>query len=198
MIKKKYRNIEIVNRTISNSKKIAEKFNLTYQSIELIYELMNRCDVMIFSTTSTKKLITTKKARSYLSQRKKPLLIVDLSVPTNVPKDIDTIDNIDLVNIDGLKDEVNKNYLKRKKEINSAKKLITKLVEEFDEWIRNKEIRNIINQFTKEFDQYTLDLNDDQNLLNKYKQNIITNIKSIKLNKNQDPLSIINNLLLKK
>ena len=198
LIKKKYRNIKIVNRTINNSKKIAEKFNLTYQPIELIYDLMNSCDVMVFSTSSTKKLITTKSVRNSLTSRKKPLLIIDLSVPTNVPKDIDTIDKIDLVNIDGLKDEVNKNYLKRKKEISDAKKLITKLVEEFDEWIRNKEIRNIINQFSKEFDQYILNINDEQNMLKKYKQNIITNIKSIDFIKDQDPVSIINNILLKK
>tara|TARA_B100000900_G_scaffold226957_1_gene192702 strand:- start:8754 stop:9959 length:1206 start_codon:yes stop_codon:yes gene_type:complete len=200
LIKKKYRNIEILNRTISKSKQIAEKFNLKYQPIECIYNLMTSCDVMIFSTSSRKKLITTKETKKALNSRKKPLLMIDLSMPTNVPKDINTIDVINLVNIDGLKDEVNKNYLKRKREIKSANKMINKLVDEFIIWVKNKEIRNIINQFNKEFDQNILSINNNasQKILENYKQNIIENIKAIEFTKDQNPISVINSILLKK
>ncbi len=200
LIKKKYNNIEILNRTLNKSKKIAEKFNLKYRSIEHIYDLMKSCDVMIFSTSSRKKLITIKDTSKVLGSRKNSLLIIDLSVPTNVPTNVKKFDQINLVNIDGLKDEVNKNYLKRKQEIAYAKKLIFQLVEDFAIWVKSKEIRNVITQFNKEFDQNISKIHNSksQKVLEKYKQCIIDNIKSIEFSKDQDPISIISNVLLKK
>ena len=200
LIKKKYRNIQILNRTINNSRKIANKFNVEYQPIEMIYDLMTNCDVMVFSTSSTKKLITEKNVKKALISRKKPLLIIDLSVPTNVPKDVNLINKVTLINIDGLKDEVNKNYVKRKDEVEYANKLIKILVDEFEIWFKNSKIRHIINQFNEDFNQTISKIEniESQNILKKFKNNIINNIKSIDYENEQDTISIINNILLKK
>ena len=200
LIKKKYENIQVLNRTITKSKKIAEKFNLIFQPIELIYDLMKKCDIIIFSTSSSKKLITVKHVKEAITFRKKPLLIIDLSVPTNVPKNVGSINNVTLINIDGLKDEVNKNYIKRKNEIQNANTLIIKLVDEFTIWVNNKKIRSTISQFKINFDQIISKVknNESQNILEKYKRNIINNIKNIELNNKQDTITIINNILLKK
>ena len=200
LIKKKYENIQVLNRTITKSKKIAEKFNLIFQPIELIYDLMKKCDIIIFSTSSSKKLITVKHVKEAITFRKKPLLIIDLSVPTNVPKNVGSINNVTLINIDGLKDEVNKNYIKRKNEIQNANTLIIKLVDEFIIWVNNKKIRSTISQFKINFDQIISKVknNESQNILEKYKRNIINNIKNIELNNKQDTITIINNILLKK
>ena len=200
LIKKKYRNIQILNRTINNSRKIANKFNVEYQPIEMIYDLMTNCDVMVFSTSSTKKLIREKNVKKALISRKKPLLIIDLSVPTNVPKDVNLINKVTLINIDGLKDEVNKNYVKRKDEVEHANKLIKILVDEFEIWFKNSKIRYIINQFNEDFNQTISKIEniESQNILKKFKNNIINNIKSIEYENEQDTISIINNILLKK
>lgn len=200
LIKKKYRNIQILNRTINNSRKIANKFNVEYQPIEMIYDLMTNCDVMVFCTSSTKKLITEKNVKKALISRKKPLLIIDLSVPTNVPKDVNLINKVTLINIDGLKDEVNKNYVKRKDEVEHANKLIKILVDEFEIWFKNSKIRYIINQFNEDFNQTISKIEniESQNILKKFKNNIINNIKSIDYENEQDTISIINNILLKK
>tara|TARA_Y100000589_G_scaffold87237_1_gene81359 strand:+ start:203 stop:688 length:486 start_codon:yes stop_codon:yes gene_type:complete len=161
---------------------------------------MKKCDIIIFSTSSSKKLITVKNVKEALISRKKPLLIIDLSVPTNVPKNVGAINNVNLINIDGLKDEVNKNYIKRKKEIQNANTLIIKLVDEFTIWVNNKKIRSTISQFKKDFDQIISKVknNGNQNILEKYKRNIINNIKNTELNNDQDTITIINNILLKK
>ena len=200
LIKKKYKKIQVLNRTIGKSKKIAEKFNVNFHPIELIHDLIKKCDIIIFSTSSSKKLITVKNVKEAIKYRKKPLLIIDLSVPTNVPKNVGLINNVSLINIDGLKDEVNKNYIKRKNEIQKANTLIIKLVDEFTIWVNNKKIRSTISQFKTNFDQIISKVknNENQNILEKYKRNIIKNIKNIELNNDQDTITIINNILLKK
>ena len=162
--------------------------------------MVKKCDIIIFSTSSSKKLITVKHVKEAITFRKKPLLIIDLSVPTNVPKNVGSINNVTLINIDGLKDEVNKNYIKRKNEIQNANTLIIKLVDEFTIWVNNKKIRSTISQFKINFDQIISKVknNESQNILEKYKRNIINNIKNIELNNKQDTITIINNILLKK
>ena len=200
LIKKKYKNIQILNRTINKSKKISEKLNLKYQPLENIYKVLSKCDIIIFSTSSPKKLITFNDTVKSLSSRKKPLLIIDLSVPTNVPKEIKNIKNVNLINIDGLKDEVNKNYIKRKKESLTADKHISNLVNEFMFWVMEKEIRDTINKFHDDFEQILKKIKniESQSVLNKYRQNIINNIKNIDLKKDQNTISILNNILLRK
>ena len=161
---------------------------------------MKKCDIIIFSTSASKKLITVKNVKEAIKYRKKPLLIIDLSVPTNVPKNVGLINNVSLINIDGLKDEVNKNYIKRKNEIQNANTLIIKLVDEFTIWVNNKKIRSTISQFKTNFDQIISKVknNENQNILEIYKRSIINNIKNIELNNDQDTITIINNILLKK
>ena len=200
LIKKKYKNIQILNRTINKSKKISEKLKLEYQPLENIYKVLSKCDIIIFSTSSPKKLITFNDTVKSLNSRKKPLLIIDLSVPTNVPKEIKNIKNVNLINIDGLKDEVNKNYIKRKKESLTAHKHISNLVNEFMFWVMEKEIRDTINKFHDDFEQRLKKIKniESQSILNKYRQYIINNIKNIDLKNDQDTISIVNNILLRK
>jgi len=200
LIKKKYENIQILNRTINKSKKISEKLNLEYQPLENIYKVLSKCDIIIFSTSSPKKLITINDTIKSLSTRLKPLLIIDLSVPTNVPKEVKNIKNVNLINIDGLKDEVNKNYIKRKEESLIASKYINNLVNEFMFWVMEKEIRDTINKFHEDFEQKLKKIKntEGQNILNLYRKNIINNIKNIDLTKDLDTISIVNNILLRK
>ena len=85
-------------------------------------------------------------------------------------------------------------------EIAYAKKLILELVEDFAIWVKSKEIRNVITQFNKEFDQNISKIHNtkSQKVLEKYKQCIIDNIKGIEFSKDQDLISIISNVLLTK
>ena len=71
----------------------------------------------------------------------KNLLFIDLSVPRNIDDDISTIGNIDLINIDNLKDIVNQNYNKRKAEITKSQKIIDSFLIEFDEWSNSRQLR---------------------------------------------------------
>ena len=74
-------------------------------------------------------------------RKNKKILIVDLSVPRNIEADMSEIEGLDLINVDGLKDIVNKNYNKRKSEINMAQSLIDEYLVEFDEWASSRQLR---------------------------------------------------------
>ena len=71
-------------------------------------------DVVIFSTSSKNTLLTKSDLINITLKRDKKLLLVDLSVPRNLSSDLYDLDNIEIINVDNLKDAVNENYKKRK------------------------------------------------------------------------------------
>ena len=183
LLKKKYKNITIINRTLKVAKDISKEYNIKYSKIENLSKIIQRTDVLIFSTSSTKKLITATQLTDTIKNKKKKLFIVDLGVPTNVSKDVRNIKNITLFNIENLKDEVNKNYKKRKKEIGKAKKIIFDLSIEFEKWVESRNILNKINKI--------------KNNLNKTKQDPISKeyIEKKLSKNNKGTLKLINNIL---
>ena len=58
--------------------------------------------------------MTKKDIEQNIRKRNNKLLLVDLSVPRNLSNDLEELNNIEIINIDNLKDTVNENYKKRK------------------------------------------------------------------------------------
>tara|TARA_B100000900_G_scaffold139902_1_gene118583 strand:- start:32802 stop:33998 length:1197 start_codon:yes stop_codon:yes gene_type:complete len=142
LVKKNFKNITLMNRTLSKSKDLSEKFNVNFSKIGNLTSFIEKSDLVIFSTSNNNKLINEDNLTDIFKKRDKDLLIIDLSVPTNVSRSVDNINGINLVNIDNLKDEVNKNYKKRKDEIVLAKQFINKLVHDFSHWLNSKRKSN--------------------------------------------------------
>ena len=142
LVKKNFKNITLMNRTLSKSKDLSEKFNVNFSKIGNLTSFIEKSDLVIFSTSNKNKLLKEDNLTDIVKKRDKDLLIIDLSVPTNVSRAVGSINGINLVNIDNLKDEVNKNYKKRKDEIVLAKRLIDKLVHDFSHWLNSKRKSN--------------------------------------------------------
>ena len=51
------------------------------------------------------------------------------------------MENVEIINVDDLKDAVNVNYKKRRAEINKAEKFIEDFLFEFDEWTNSRQLR---------------------------------------------------------
>ena len=75
---------------------------------------------------------------------------MDLSIPRNIEGNISLISGVDLVSIDGLKDLVNKNYKKRKSEIEKAQQIIDGHISDFDSWISSRQLRTSILSIKKQ------------------------------------------------
>lgn len=142
LVKKNFKNITLMNRTLSKSRDLSEKFNVNFSKIGNLTSFIQKSDLVIFSTSYKEKLIKKDNLTDIFNKRDKDLLIIDLSVPTNVSRAVNSINGISLVNVDNLKDEVNKNYKKRKDEIVLAKKFIDKLVLDFSHWLNSKRKSN--------------------------------------------------------
>ena len=179
--------IKITNRT--KSKLNAFCTELGYESIlftDYKKEILNS-DVVIFSTSSKSPLLTKKDLKQKIKKRKNKLLLVDLSVPRNLSHDLEEVNNIEIINIDNLKDTVNENYKKRKAEVIKAELYIEEFLVEFDDWTNTRLLRPSILSLKKQVRE--LFLNETISNIKSLSENATSKDLSLKLSKAYDKFS---------
>lgn len=126
--------ITLINRTKVKAEEIAGKFNLKVRDYSLIQSEIANSDVLIVATGAHHQTIT--KELLYL---KKPLLILDLSMPKNVAAEV--VDNplVTLVHMDALTQITDDTLEKRKLELPKARQIIAELTAEFSTWAQNRQ-----------------------------------------------------------
>ena len=177
-------------------------------------------DVAIFSTSSKEPLISKNELAKIRKESQKELLIIDLSVPRNIPNNCSDIENIKLINVDDLKDAVNHNYKKRRSQIIKAEKFIEDFLSDFDDWTNSrqlrpsilsikKQIKNIVieetienvNSSSSETDANLFDSDGFNKRLDKvyekFSDNLVRKIRQASNNgKDEKAISIINQIFL--
>ena len=179
--------IKITNRT--KSKLNAFCTELGYESIlfeDYKKEILNS-DVVIFSTGSKSPLLTKKDIELKIKKRNNKLLLVDLSVPRNLSHDLEEVNNIEIINIDNLKDTVNENYKKRKAEVIKAELYIEEFLVEFDDWTNTRLLRPSILSLKKQVRE--LFLNETISNIKSLSESATSKDLSLKLSKAYDKFS---------
>ena len=179
--------IKITNRT--KSKLNAFCTELGYESIlfeDYKKEILNS-DVVIFSTGSKSPLLTKKDIEENIKKRNNKLLLVDLSVPRNLSHDLEEVNNIEIINIDNLKDTVNENYKKRKAEVIKAELYIEEFLVEFDDWTNTRLLRPSILSLKKQVRE--LFLNETISNIKSLSESATGKDLSLKLSKAYDKFS---------
>jgi glutamyl-tRNA reductase len=127
----KNENITLINRTKNKAEKIAGKFNLIVKDyIDLEVELQ-KADVLVVATGAQNPTID-----KTILNLKKPLLILDLSIPKNVDENVKQLEGVTLVHMDHLSQLTDETIEKRKEQIPLAEAIIDEIREEFITWMK--------------------------------------------------------------
>ncbi len=125
--------ITLINRTKEKAEKVAGKFNLIVKDYADIQSEIAQADVLIVATGAQQPTIS--KELLYL---KRPLLILDLSIPKNVSEDVLQNDLVTLVHMDHLAAVTDQTLEQRAAQLPLAKKIITEIEKEFNQWADNR------------------------------------------------------------
>lgn len=121
----------MVNRTEEKAIQfVKEHASIRKSTIENLNSEVANADVLIVSTGADKPTIT----KAHLSQQKK-ILILDLSMPENVAKEVTDYAGVSLVNVDELSKITDKTLAVREQEIPFAEAIIETHKTEFNEWL---------------------------------------------------------------
>lgn len=125
--------IVLINRTHEKAKNMAGKFNVLVKEYGELPTEIRKADVMIVATgaqlpTVAKDIIHTEK----------PLLILDLSIPSNVHENVKSLEHVKVVNLDTLSQITNKTLEERRKHLPQAEEILREIEAEFLQWLHDR------------------------------------------------------------
>lgn len=129
----KNEHITLINRTKVKAEAIAGKFNLVVKDYANIQSEIAQSDILIVATGAQQPTIS--KELLYL---KKPLLILDLSIPKNVSSSVTENEFVTLVHLDELSKMTDATLQHRKSQIPLAESIISEIYSEFILWSKNR------------------------------------------------------------
>jgi len=126
------RSIAVTNRTLTRAEELAEKCSGIAVEFEKRWEQIAGADVVICSTDAPHFILWKEGvARIMRSRPKRPLLVLDISVPRNVDPKVAGIEGVYLFNIDDLDAVVRANQKGRQAEAVRAEGILQRALERF-------------------------------------------------------------------
>lgn len=125
--------ITLINRTKIKAEAIAGKFNLVVKEYANIQSEIAQSDILIVATGA--QMPTISQELLYL---KKPLLILDLSIPKNVSENVKENEHVTLVHLDELSKVTDATLAHRQSQIPLAEQIIDEVKGEFSLWAKNR------------------------------------------------------------
>ena len=129
----KHEHITLINRTKDKAERLARKLHVIVKDYTDLQLEIQKADVVIVATGAQNP--TVDKA---ILNLKKPLLILDLSIPKNVHNNVESVEGVTLVHMDQLAQITDETLENRKKHIPAAEAIIEEIMEEFMAWTKQR------------------------------------------------------------
>ena len=129
----KHEQITLINRTKDTAEKLARKLDVVVKDYADLQLEIQKADVLVVATGAQNP--TVDKA---ILNLKKPLLILDLSIPKNVNQNVTAIDGVTLIHLDHLSQMTDETLENRKKYIPAAEEIIEEIKDEFMAWTKQR------------------------------------------------------------
>ena len=125
--------IILINRSEESAHKVAGKFNLVVKNIMDLNQEISKADILIVATGADDVTVDVS-----IIANKKPLLILDLSIPSNVDTQLKNLDNVTVVNLDELSQLTNAALNNRKQYVPEAKTILKEIQNDFLQWLAHR------------------------------------------------------------
>ena len=134
--------VKVANRTSEKAEKIAEKYNIPQIPFDNLHEEIAQTDILIVATGAQHPIIN----KTHFPNGKETL-VIDLSIPNNVEKNVTENPNVSLVDVDQLSLHISETMMQRQKEIPKAEGIIKEMTKDFVEWEKKRKLAPNIHHF---------------------------------------------------
>jgi glutamyl-tRNA reductase len=129
----KHEQITLINRTKEKAEKLARKLDVIVKDYADLQLELQKADVVVVATGAQNPTID-----KAILNLKKPLLILDLSIPKNVNENVKELEGVTLVHMDQLAQITDETLENRKKHIPAAEVIIGEIKDEFIAWTKQR------------------------------------------------------------
>lgn len=134
--------IKIANRTQEKAEKISQKYNIPHVDYSDFDKELKNTDILIVATGAKHPIVN----QSHFPNGKETL-VIDLSIPHNVEKNVTENENVTLIDVDELSKQIQETIQQREREIPKAEKIIKELMKDFIEWEKKRKLAPNIHHF---------------------------------------------------
>lgn len=125
--------ITLINRTKDKAEKLGRKLHLVVKNYADLHLELQKADVVVVATGAQNPTIDKE-----ILNLKKPLLILDLSIPKNVHENVCEIEGVTLIHLDNLSQITDDTLERRKQHIPAAEAIIEDIKLEFNTWMNGR------------------------------------------------------------
>lgn len=160
----KHEQITLINRTKDKAEKLARKLDLIVKDYADLQLEIQKADVLVVATGAQNPTID-----KAILNLKKPLLILDLSVPKNVNENVQELENVTLIHMDHLSQMTDETLENRKKHIPAAEAIIEEIKDEFISWTKARKFAPTIHALKEKLNSIkTNELNFQRKKINNF------------------------------
>ena len=141
--------ITLINRTLEKAESIATKLNLRVRSYAELQTEIRQADILVVATGASKPTITPA-----LIFNRKPLVILDLSVPKNVSEDVAQLEHVQVVDIDELSKMTDDTLERRKVYLPIAEAIYQEIMTDFINWVDHRKYASTLAALKQRLSQF--------------------------------------------
>ncbi len=141
--------VYVANRTFENALALTDELGGTAIPFEDFMSYVPQCDIVIVATGAQNYLISKEDIEAGMKGRDNQCQVfIDLSVPRNIEKTVDEIEEVKLYCVDDLQNIVNSSVDMRMQSIDQAQLIVDEVADEYMEWFDMLTLRPLIKSIT--------------------------------------------------
>jgi glutamyl-tRNA reductase len=126
------------NRTAERARRLCDLFTAEFIPFDRFTQDINRFDIVILATASQTFILHRDDIAARQTERRTPLLVIDLGAPRNADPSIGSVEGVTLISIDTLRETAEHHLGLRKNELADIEEIIEQQVREFARWYTMK------------------------------------------------------------
>ena len=150
LAKHQFSNIAIFNRSLDNAERLSKELNAKAFHLSELATYSNGFDCIIACTGATNAVVTPMMYESLLRGDQEKKFVIDLAVPNNVDRSIADNFEVDIIDIENLRELAEKNLLFRKTEVVQATAIIENQVDIFRSIHRQRQVEKSLTELPNE------------------------------------------------
>jgi glutamyl-tRNA reductase len=146
------RRVLVCNRSRERAEPLAGRFSGQAVPFEGLGDHLVAADIVVSSTGASEPVITRALFEPLLRRRRyRPIFVVDIAVPRDVEPAVGQLDSVFLYNLDDLQQVVLATQSHRGGAIDAARQIVTRQVDEFLVWTRQRELGPTIDRLYRHY-----------------------------------------------
>lgn len=143
----------VSNRTFQRAEELARELNGTAIKFDRLHDIIAKSDLLLVATSASHNLLDKNNVgAARVGKEDRPLLIIDVSVPTNVDENVNELPNVSMHTMASLDAIAAENVARRKKEITNAEKIIRDELKRVETEQKLENVNDLIKQIALDYE----------------------------------------------